>query len=143
MPPKRQITHDDPPADATVKAENRDHGADTTTIGDAATTNETTASTASSRAKKTKTAAAKSTAKDPNAGSSTINSKGELTLNVCPKKKLTVSKWNDMVLVGIREYYTADGEEKPSKKGISFSPEAWRVIRDNADLIDTAIGKLG
>ncbi|KAH6575533.1 hypothetical protein BASA62_001872 [Batrachochytrium salamandrivorans] len=121
MPPKRQITHDDPPADATVKAENRDHGADTTTIGDAATTNETTASTASSRAKKTKTAAAKSTAKDPQ----------------CRQQHHQFKRR------AYSEHYTADGEEKPSKKGISFSPEAWRVIRDNADLIDTAIGKLG
>ena len=49
------------------------------------------------------------------------------TLNVCYRT------WID---------YTKDGQEKPGAKGIALSPASWKMIKENADLIDKTIASL-
>ncbi|KAJ3022793.1 RNA polymerase II transcriptional coactivator [Thoreauomyces humboldtii] len=63
-------------------------------------------------------------------------------LSLDEKKKLTVSQFKGITLVGIREYYTdKDGEDQPGKKGIAISPAAWAVMKANFAQIDAAIKK--
>ncbi|GKT20270.1 RNA polymerase II transcriptional coactivator Sub1/Tcp4-like protein [Aduncisulcus paluster] len=48
----------------------------------------------------------------------------ELALSISSKKKVTLSFLKDILLVGIREYYTDDSDElKPTRKGISLTVE--------------------
>ncbi|KAI0280983.1 transcriptional Coactivator p15-domain-containing protein, partial [Russula aff. rugulosa BPL654] len=44
------------------------------------------------------------------------NSEGEMYLDLGRKKRVTVRSFKGNTLVDIREYYGADGEEKPGKK---------------------------
>ncbi|KAJ3051727.1 hypothetical protein HK097_007255 [Rhizophlyctis rosea] len=69
----------------------------------------------------------------------------EFSIDLGGKKRLSVQKFKSMTLVNIREYYVdkKDGVEKPGKKGITLSPEAWNVIKYNLAEIDAAIKKLG
>merc|ERR1712098_347458 len=40
----------------------------------------------------------------------------------------SVSEFRGKVMVGIREYYEADGEMKPGRKGISLNLEQWKRL---------------
>ncbi|GAB1606128.1 hypothetical protein Ahia01_000895200, partial [Argonauta hians] len=51
----------------------------------------------------------------------------------------TVSEFRGKVLIGIREYYEADGELRPGKKGISLNVEQWKNLKNHMDDIDSAI----
>ena len=55
-------------------------------------------------------------------------SSGDSYFEIGKKKRVTVRVFKDHPLVDIREYYGADGEEKPGKKGISLSVEQVRSI---------------
>ncbi|KND04580.1 uncharacterized protein SPPG_00300 [Spizellomyces punctatus DAOM BR117] len=69
---------------------------------------------------------------------------GEYVLPLDGKKKLTVQKFKNLTLIGIREFYTDknDGKEKPGKKGIAISPAAWTTLKSHIADIDEAISKL-
>jgi len=57
-------------------------------------------------------------------------------------KKVSVRTFKGKVLIDIREYYTASGEEKPGKKGIALSPEQWKVLVSSMDDISAAVEKM-
>lgn len=42
-----------------------------------------------------------------------------------------------LVFVDIREFYGAEGDEKPGKKGISLSLEQWKTLKQSIDTIDS------
>ncbi|WAR01025.1 KIWI-like protein [Mya arenaria] len=45
-------------------------------------------------------------------------------------------------MVGIREFYDADGELRPGKKGISLPLDQWRQLKNQMDDIEQAISDL-
>lgn len=51
----------------------------------------------------------------------------------------TVSEFRGKVMVGIREYYEADGELRPGRKGISLNLEQWKRLKDSIPEIEEAI----
>ncbi|ESP00724.1 hypothetical protein LOTGIDRAFT_112486, partial [Lottia gigantea] len=55
---------------------------------------------------------------------------------------VSVSEFRGKVMVGIREYYDADGEMRPGKKGISLSLEQWAALKDHMEDIDAAIKRM-
>ncbi|KAJ8325085.1 hypothetical protein QVD99_005865 [Batrachochytrium dendrobatidis] len=126
MAPKRQLSND---TCALVESDLENNAQSTDTIKDS-----------DLQSKKPKTQ--KTPKPDSDAGQITIKPTGDLLLNIGGKNRLTVSKWNNKVLVGIREYYTKDGQEKPGAKGIALSPASWKMIKENADLIDKTIASL-
>ena len=63
-------------------------------------------------------------------------------LALSPAKRLTVRKWNNQVLIDIREYYQAnDGEMRPGKKGISLTTSQWEVVSSCINAINWQIEK--
>lgn len=49
------------------------------------------------------------------------NKDGEKYVDLGKKKHATVRAFKGIPLLDIREFYTADGEERPGKKGISLT----------------------
>jgi len=62
-----------------------------------------------------------------------------LSVELGKKKRATVSSFKGIPLLDIREYYGPEGEEKPGKKGISLTLEQWKLLKDNANLIDNML----
>ena len=56
-------------------------------------------------------------------------------------RKVILSEFKGKWYVNIREYYMADGEMRPGKKGISMTMEQWRAFRGICDDVDEAIKK--
>jgi hypothetical protein len=53
---------------------------------------------------------------------------------------ITVREFRGKVLVDIREYYTtADGEERPGKKGISLNATQWSKLKTLIEDVDAAV----
>ena len=52
-----------------------------------------------------------------------VTSSGEKYIELGKKKRATVREFKGTVLLDIREYYGADDQEKPGKKGISLTLE--------------------
>lgn len=50
-----------------------------------------------------------------------VNGEGDKYIDLGKKKRAVVRSFKGMALLDIREYYGAEGEEKPGKKGISLS----------------------
>ncbi|KAK2463265.1 hypothetical protein APHAL10511_004920 [Amanita phalloides] len=69
-------------------------------------------------------------------------SSGEGFIDIGKKKRITVSVFNGVPLVGIREYYGPDGEEKPSKKGISLTVEQWTAVKSNVAAVDQLLSEI-
>ncbi|BGP16527.1 hypothetical protein JCM10213_001135 [Rhodosporidiobolus nylandii] len=67
------------------------------------------------------------------------NDQGEQYVEIDKKRKITVREFKGKTLIDIREFYQADGEEKPGKKGISLTPQQWDRLKKSIDLIDQAI----
>ncbi|KIL66212.1 hypothetical protein M378DRAFT_124187 [Amanita muscaria Koide BX008] len=67
---------------------------------------------------------------------------GSSYIDIGKKRRVTVSMFKSMPLIDIREYYGADGDEKPGKKGISLSVDQWEIIKDNFDMIDQFLSDL-
>ncbi|KAJ8029448.1 Activated RNA polymerase II transcriptional coactivator p15 [Holothuria leucospilota] len=53
-----------------------------------------------------------------------------------------VREFRGKILIDIREYYEADGEMKPGKKGISLTIEQWRKLESKMDEINESIQAL-
>ena len=51
------------------------------------------------------------------------NAEGEKYIDLGKKKRVTVRSFKGVPLIDIREFYGADGGEKPGKKGISLQPD--------------------
>ncbi|CAG7833785.1 unnamed protein product [Allacma fusca] len=53
---------------------------------------------------------------------------------------ITVRDFRGKVLIDIREYYTtADGEERPGKKGISLNATQWSKLKSLIEDVDSAV----
>eukprot|EP00904_Undaria_pinnatifida_P002640 jgi/Undpi1/12377/HiC_scaffold_5.g02049.m1 len=88
--------------------------------------------------KKPKEKKAKKAGKKPGDGSGVSNK-----IELGKKKFVDVREFKGMTLIDIREYYeNADGEMKPTKKGISLSPAQWKALRENMDEIDSKIEEI-
>ncbi|KAF8200798.1 transcriptional Coactivator p15-domain-containing protein [Pholiota molesta] len=92
--------------------------------------------------------ASESTSQTPEGGSSKhdskihTNSEGEKYVDLGKKKRATVRSFKKVALLDIREYYGADGEEKPGKKGISLNLDQWKVLKEGSDAIDKLFAEL-
>ncbi|KII92458.1 hypothetical protein PLICRDRAFT_50835 [Plicaturopsis crispa FD-325 SS-3] len=62
---------------------------------------------------------------------------GEKYVDLGKKKRATVRSFKGQVFVDIREFYGADGEEKPGKKGISLNRDQWETLKRSADTLDS------
>jgi len=56
-----------------------------------------------------------------------------------PKRMVKINEFRGKVFVDIREYYDADGELKPTKKGISLSASQYQKLKDLLPEIDEAL----
>ncbi|XP_074589095.1 RNA polymerase II transcriptional coactivator KELP isoform X2 [Curcuma longa] len=72
-----------------------------------------------------------------------FDDEGDLILcRLSNKRRVTLQDFRGKTLVSIREYYTKDGKELPSSKGISLSVEQWQAFRNAVPDIVAAIKKL-
>ena len=55
------------------------------------------------------------------------------------KKRVTVSKFKNTVLVDIREYYEKDGEMLPGNKGVALTMDAWEALKKILPEIDAQL----
>ncbi|XP_014293411.1 RNA polymerase II transcriptional coactivator [Halyomorpha halys] len=55
------------------------------------------------------------------------------------RRFLKVREFKGKLMVDIREFYEADGELKPGKKGISLSVEQWRKLCGAVDEVNEAL----
>ncbi|PCH43594.1 PC4-domain-containing protein [Wolfiporia cocos MD-104 SS10] len=70
------------------------------------------------------------------------NDEGEKYIDLGKKRRATVRSFKGTVFLDIREYYGAEGDEKPGKKGISLSLEQWQSLKNASDAIDTLFKKM-
>ncbi|KAK9764539.1 hypothetical protein K7432_007871 [Basidiobolus ranarum] len=77
------------------------------------------------------------------AGNSKVNDDGEQYFELSSKKRMSVRKWKNMVLVDFREFYTdSNGVVRPTKKGITLSLDQWKKLKELANEVDDAIDQL-
>ncbi|GAU11849.1 hypothetical protein TSUD_76000 [Trifolium subterraneum] len=68
---------------------------------------------------------------------------GDLVIcELTKKRKVTIQDFKGKRYVSIREFYTKDGKELPSNKGISLSVEQWEAFKNCVPAIEKAIEKL-
>ncbi|ORY01390.1 putative single-stranded DNA binding protein P9 [Basidiobolus meristosporus CBS 931.73] len=76
-------------------------------------------------------------------GNSKVNDDGEQYFELSSKKRLSVRKWKNMVLVDFREFFTdSNGVVRPTKKGITLSLDQWKKLKELANEVDDAIDQL-
>jgi len=63
-------------------------------------------------------------------------SEGDKYIELGKKKRATVRSFKGTPLIDIREFYGADGDEKPGKKGISLTLEQWETLKSGSSTID-------
>jgi hypothetical protein len=51
----------------------------------------------------------------------------------------TVREFRGKVMVDLREFYNADGDIRPGKKGLALSLEQWNTLKEHMGDIDAAI----
>ncbi|KAJ6625622.1 transcriptional Coactivator p15-domain-containing protein [Mycena sp. CBHHK59/15] len=61
---------------------------------------------------------------------------GEKFINLGKNKRATVRHFKGNTFIDIREFYTANGEDKPGKKGISLGLEQWEKLKSVAGTLD-------
>ncbi|XP_063397708.1 poly [ADP-ribose] polymerase 1-like [Mytilus trossulus] len=66
---------------------------------------------------------------------------GKHTYQIQDLLHINISRWKDIILVGIREYYrpTTGGQLRPGKKGISLTVDQYRTLIDQKLSISKAI----
>ncbi|KAH3741649.1 activated RNA polymerase II transcriptional coactivator p15-like [Dreissena polymorpha] len=67
---------------------------------------------------------------------------GEYMFQIANMRFATVSEFRGKVMVGIREFYNADGEMRPGKKGISLPMDQWKRLKDQIEDIDAAVKQM-
>ncbi|XP_046574425.1 activated RNA polymerase II transcriptional coactivator p15-like [Haliotis rubra] len=70
------------------------------------------------------------------------NSNGEQMFQIARMRFATVSEFRGKAMVSIREYYEADGDLRPGKKGISLTMDQWNSLKDQIEDIDEAVKQL-
>lgn len=63
----------------------------------------------------------------------------DTVIDLGKNRRLTVRSFKGKVYVDIREFYMKDDKMLPGKKGISLSPEQWKMLIEKKDEIDEAI----
>jgi len=58
------------------------------------------------------------------------------------KRRVTIQDFRGKTLVSIREYYSKEGKELPTSKGISLTEEQWSTFKKNVPAIEKAIKKM-
>jgi len=71
-----------------------------------------------------------------------MTTSGEKYIDLGKKKRATVREFKGTVFLDIREYYGADDQEKPGKKGISLTLEQWKALSESASEIDQLFSTL-
>ncbi|RHZ43931.1 hypothetical protein Glove_801g11 [Diversispora epigaea] len=71
------------------------------------------------------------------------NGDGEAYFKLSEKKRVTVRKFKNMILIDFREFFTnSDGDSNPTKKGIALQPEQWNKLKEFISDIDEEIENL-
>jgi rhodanese-related sulfurtransferase len=71
------------------------------------------------------------------------DSESQSTFSLSEKRKITVRKWKNAILVDLREYFrNANNELLPGKKGISISLDQWKQLKEFIPEIDETIKRL-
>ncbi|XP_030763102.1 RNA polymerase II transcriptional coactivator [Sitophilus oryzae] len=65
----------------------------------------------------------------------------EPTWDLGNKKFVKISEFKGKVYVNIREFYNADGDLKPGKKGIMLTGEQWQRFKASVDEVDEEFKK--
>ncbi|CAN1138918.1 RNA polymerase II transcriptional coactivator KELP [Linum perenne] len=77
------------------------------------------------------------------AGGKEYDDDGDLIIcRLAPKRRVTIQNFKGRKLVSIREFYSKDGKELPTSKGISLTDQQWEVLRKNIDAVDEAVTKM-
>lgn len=71
------------------------------------------------------------------------DSDGNHYWEIAPKRRVGVSKFKNNTLVNIREYYEADGQMKPGKKGISLTVEQYQAFIKVIPAINSQLREAG
>ncbi|MCD7450900.1 hypothetical protein HAX54_008960 [Datura stramonium] len=58
------------------------------------------------------------------------------------KRRVTITDFKGKTLVSIREFYSKQGKELPSAKGISLTAEQWATFKKNIPAVENAIKKM-
>ncbi|KAG8228861.1 hypothetical protein J437_LFUL008358 [Ladona fulva] len=66
---------------------------------------------------------------------------GDYSWQLEKMRYVKVREFHGKVYVDIREYYNANGDMKPGKKGISLSATQWRKLKDLMPEIDQALSE--
>ncbi|XP_044727521.1 RNA polymerase II transcriptional coactivator [Chrysoperla carnea] len=69
------------------------------------------------------------------------NSEEDLSWPIDKRRFVKLREFNRKWMVDIREYYDADGDLKPGKKGIALSIPQWQKLKEIVDEVDEAIKK--
>jgi len=67
---------------------------------------------------------------------------GVVACELSRTRKVVVKKFKGKVFVDIREFWSKDGEDLPSKKGISLPLEQWKMLQDHLKDIQNLVDSL-
>ncbi|XP_060521713.1 activated RNA polymerase II transcriptional coactivator p15 [Cylas formicarius] len=80
--------------------------------------------------------------KKPKADSNSFRTNDEEpTWDLGKNRFAKVSEFKGKIYINIREFYNADGDLKPGKKGIMLTPEQWNRLKVSVEEIDEEIKK--
>ncbi|KAL6174867.1 hypothetical protein ACLB2K_051512 [Fragaria x ananassa] len=72
-----------------------------------------------------------------------VDENGDIVIcRLSQKRKVTVQEFKGKPLVSLREFFTKEGKELPTSKGISLTEEQWSVFKKNVPAIEKAIQKM-
>lgn len=99
-------------------------------------------SDAEPKQKKKKVEKKKSKESKPKSKSKSGSSGDETMIELGKMRYATVGEFRGRKMVNIREFYEADGELRPGKKGIALSEDQWKKLKSSVDKIDEALEEL-
>ncbi|KAF7149984.1 hypothetical protein RHSIM_Rhsim02G0246500 [Rhododendron simsii] len=76
-------------------------------------------------------------------GAKEYDDNGDLIIcKLSARRRVTIQDFRGKTLVSIREFYSKDGKDLPSSKGISLTTEQWSSFKKNVPAIEKAIRKM-